>query len=494
MLASASMTTSSSVAPVRRSGVGHRILFVTSEIADFVKVGGLGDVSAALPRALRKHHDVRVLIPGYREVVAQAHGLRIVASLPGVAEVPDCDLGLFHTADGLPVYVLLHKGLFERDGSPYLDASGCDWADNDLRFGRLGLAAAQIACGEGDPDWTPQVVHANDWPAALAPAYLAWREASTPTVFTVHNLAYQGIFHRGTMGRVGMPDAAFRIDGVEFYERISFLKAGVFYASHVTTVSETYAREITSPGAGCGLDGLLRTRAAEGRLTGILNGIDERWDPRTEPNLFQNFDAGDWKGKRRNAELVRRRFGLAVSRGPLFAVVSRLVEQKGIDLVVNAAADIVAAGGQLVVTGSGERHLEREVAELTGRFPGQVAARIGFDEQEAKNVFAGSDFLLMPSRFEPCGLSQMYAQRFGSLPIAHRVGGLADSVRDGVTGLLFKRAEASSFVGALMRAFGVYGRKSRLNAMRRSAMARPAGWQDACGHYERVYARSIGNR
>lgn len=478
----------------RRAGVGHRILFVTSEIADFVKVGGLGDVSAALPRALRQHHDVRVLIPGYRQVLAQAEDLRIVCDLPGVAEMPACKLGLFHAADGLPVYVVLHAGLFEREGSPYLDADGHDWIDNDVRFARLSFAAAQIACGEGDPDWTPQVVHANDWPAALTPAYLTWREARTPTVFTVHNLAYQGVFHRETMERVGIPETAFHIDGVEFYDNVSFLKAGVFYASHVTTVSETYAREITTPDAGCGLEGLLQTRASEGRLTGILNGIDERWDPRTEPNLFQNFEAGDWTGKRRNADLLRRRFGLAVSRGPLFAVVSRLVQQKGIDLIIDAAADIVAAGGQLVVTGSGERHLETGIARLTERFPGQVAARIGFDEQEAKNVFAGSDFLLMPSRFEPCGLSQMYAQRFGSLPIAHKVGGLADSVNDGVDGLLFKRPEASSFVRSLMRAFGIFGRKSRLNVMRRSAMARPAGWQDACGNYERVYARAVGNR
>jgi starch synthase len=494
MIASARTSASSAHASNRRGGVGNGILFVTSEIADFVKVGGLGDVSAALPRALRKRHDVRVLIPGYRQVLAQARDLQVLGDLAGVAEIPSCGLGLFHTTDGMPIYVLLQADLFERDGSPYLDASGKDWADNDIRFGRLSLAAAQIACGEGGSEWTPQVVHANDWPAALAPAYLAWRGASTPTVFTVHNLAYQGVFQRGTMGRVGMPDTAFRIDGVEFYDQVSFLKAGVFYASHVTTVSETYAREITRPEAGCGLDGLLRTRAAEGRLTGILNGIDEKWDPRTEANLFQNFEAGDWKGKRRNADLLRKHFGLAVSRGPLFAVVSRLVQQKGIDLIIDAASDIVAAGGQLVVTGTGERHLERGIAHLTERFPGRVAARIGFDEQEAKNVYAGSDFLLMPSRFEPCGLSQMYAQRFGSLPVAHKVGGLADSVHDGVNGLLFKRAEASSFCGALVRAFGVFGRKARLNEMRRSAMARPAGWQEACGHYERVYARSIGNR
>ncbi|MDB5596120.1 MAG: glgA [Hyphomicrobiales bacterium] len=462
-------------------------------MADFVKVGGLGDVSASLPRALRKSHDVRVLIPGYREVLSHAHDLEFVSHLPGKADVPSCDLARFDTADGLPIYVVVHAGLFERNGSPYLNPNGQDWEDNDIRFALLGLAAAEMAVGAGDPDWRPQIVHANDWPAALAPAYLAWRGARVPTVFTVHNLAYQGVFQRETMGRLGIPDQAFQINGVEFYDKLSFMKAGVFYASHVTTVSESYAREITSAESGCGLDGLLRTRAAEGRLSGILNGIDEQWDPRSEPSLFQNFEAGDWAGKRRNSSALRKHFGLAVSRGPLFAVVSRLVEQKGIDLIVESAEDIVAAGGQMVITGTGERKLESDVRSLVERHPGQVAAHIGFDESEAKNVYAGSDFLLMPSRFEPCGLSQMYAQRFGSLPIAHRVGGLADSIQDGVNGFLFQKPSASSFRGALVRAFGIFGAKARLNTMRHSAMRRAAGWQDACSGYELVYARSIGN-
>ncbi|MDB5510147.1 MAG: glgA [Hyphomicrobiales bacterium] len=477
----------------RQAGpIGHRILFVTSEIADFVKVGGLGDVSAALPRALARRHDVRVLIPGYREVLDQVQDLEWVATLPAHADIPSCDLARCFTRDGLQIYVLLQQHLYERCGTPYLSPEGDDWHDNDLRFGRLSLAAAEIAGGI-DPDWRPQVVHANDWPTALAPAYLAWRGARVPTVFTIHNLAYQGLFNRGSLGRLGIPDAAFHVNGLEFYDRVSFMKAGIFYASHVTTVSQTYAREITRPEAGCGLDGLLRTRCAEGRLSGILNGIDEQWDPRSEPQLYRNFEAGDWTGKKQNAAAVRRRFGLAVSRGPLFAVVSRLVEQKGIDLIIETVDDIISAGGQIVVTGTGERHLERRIEELVERHPGQVGAHIGFDEAEAKNVFAGSDFLLMPSRFEPCGLSQMYAQRYGSLPIAHRVGGLADSIRDGVDGLLFQSASASSFCGALVRAFGLFAEKGRLNRMRRTAMGRTVGWKEACSDYELVYARAVGN-
>ncbi|MDB5641113.1 MAG: glgA [Hyphomicrobiales bacterium] len=466
---------------------------MTSELADFVKVGGLGDVSAVLPRALRKRHDVRVLIPGYPQVLARAKDLEIVAKLPGTANIPGCDLARFDTEDGMPIYVVVQRQLFERDGSPYLDIHGQDWSDNDVRFGCLSLAAAEMASGAGDPNWRPQLVHANDWPTALAPAYMAWRNVRIPTVFTIHNLAYQGLFPASALGRLGIPGEAFNVNGVEFFDQLSFLKAGIFYSSHVTTVSETYAREIVSPTSGCGLDGLLRTRAAEGRLTGILNGIDEVWDPRFEPSLVRNFASGDWAGKRQNAIALRKHFRLAVSRGPLFAVVSRLVQQKGIDLVVEAADEIVAAGGQLIITGTGERHLEHEVRELVDRHPGQVAAHIGFDECEAKNVYAGSDFLLMPSRFEPCGLSQMYAQKFGSLPIAHRVGGLADSIQDGINGLLFKTPSSAAFQGALVRAFGIFGSKARLNRMRTVAMQRAAGWRDACENYESVYARAVGN-
>lgn len=473
--------------------IGHRILFVTSEMADFIKAGGLGDISSALPRALRRRHDVRVLIPGYPDVLAKAEGLRVIARLPGLADIPDCDLGLLETSDGLPIYVLLHAGLYQRDGSPYVDASRREWSDNDLRFGRLSLAAAQIASGCGDPSWRAEILHANDWPSALAPAYLAWQDHRVASVFTIHNLAYQGLFERERIHRLGIPEPAFQMNGVEFYQKLSFLKAGLFYSSFVTTVSASYAQEITSPEAGCGLDGLLRMRASQGRLAGILNGIDENWDPRQEPGLYQNFAAGDWRLRKRNTEAVRQAFGLAVSRGPLFAVVSRLVEQKGIDLVIDAADAIVAAGGQIIINGTGDRQIERRVEDLSHRHPGQIAARISFDDAEAKNLFAGSDFLLMPSRFEPCGLSQMYAQRFGSLPVARKIGGLADTIRDGVTGILFSETTVGCFVAAIATAFRTFASKPRLNTMRSAAMARPAGWDEPCSQYELVYTRSIGN-
>jgi starch synthase len=468
-----------------------RVLFATPEMADFVKTGGLGEVAGSLPRALRKHYDVRVLIPGYRQVVERFDHIPVVAHLPGKADVPPCDLGLVETGDGLRVYVLLNAELYQRDGTPYGNAQG-DFGDNDIRFARLSLAAAEVAHGI-DPAWAADLLHLNDWQAALAPAYLAWGGMRIPSILTVHNLAYQGVFPRESLGRLGVPEDAFQMDGVEFYGQMSFLKAGLYYASHVTTVSETYAREIMTPESGCGLDGLLRTRAAQGRLAGILNGIDESWDPRTDPHLAARFEVDDWKGKRANAETVRRRFGLAVSRGPLFAIVSRLVHQKGIDLSISAAESIVAEGGQLVVIGQGESRFEGALRDLARRHPASVGVHVGFEEQEARRMFAGSDFLLMPSRFEPCGLAQMYAQRFGSLPIVHGTGGLADTVEDGVTGFTFGEASQRGFASAIRRAMDTFAQKKRLNAMRRQAMSRSFSWDGAAVNYASLYARAFGN-
>ncbi len=288
----------------------------------------------------------------------------------------------------------------------YGDASGLDWPDNDVRFARLGLAAAELAGNSGDLDWRPDLLHLNDWPSALAAAFVNWLGISTPAILTIHNLAYQGLFGAERLPALGVPENAFRLDGVEFFGKLSFLKAGIYYASHVTTVSSTYAREITTPELGCGLDGLLRVRSAQGRLTGILNGIDENWGPRSLPGRERPVGTVgnyDWTGKPSNAEHVRQAFGLAVSRGPLFAVVSRLVHQKGIDLTIQATETILREGGQLVIAGRGEARFEKELQELAFRHPGNVGVRIGFEEAEARYMFAGSDFLLMPSRFEPCG-------------------------------------------------------------------------------------------
>ncbi|WP_090939447.1 glycogen synthase GlgA [Azotobacter beijerinckii] len=473
---------------VQENDSKKKILFVTSELSDLIKTGGLGDVSAALPRALRNHHDVRVLLPGYRQVMQSGHPIRLlVGTLAGHAALPPCRIGRIDLDDGLIVYVLISPELYERDGGPYGDNCNQDWPDNHIRFARLGLAAA----GDASISWRPDLIHAHDWPAGLAPAYLRWRGQGTPSVFTIHNLAYQGLWRSECCAELAIPAEACRMERMEFHGQLSFLKAGVAYADRITTVSATYAREITTPDFGCGLEGFLRKKADHGLLSGIPNGIDESWEPETDPHLLRNFGVNDWAGKALHAEHVRRQFALEPSSGPLFVVVSRLVQQKGLDLTHALAESLVEHGGQLAVLGRGEPQVEDSMRQLAERFPGHVGANIGFDETVARRMFAGGDFLLMPSRYEPCGLSQLYAQRFGSLPIARRTGGLADTIEDGVTGFLFEEASLESYREALLRAFRVFAAPSLFHAMRCRAMAVPCFWRQTIDPYLHLYRQLL---
>ena len=275
-----------------------KILFVTSEIADLVKTGGLGDVSAALPRAMSHRHDVRVLIPGYPQVLESDNPIHLVGELGGHAALPPCKIGRMDLADGLVIYVLICPELYQREGTPYGANNGRDWPDNHIRFARLGLAAAEIAAGEGMVHWKPDLVHAHDWPAGLAPAYMHWRGLHTPTLFTIHNLAYQGVVSRACCPELAIPEHALQQEGMEFYGKLSFLKAGLAYSSHIATVSATYAQEITTPAFGCGLDGFLSRKAQSGLLSGIPNGIDESWDSATDTHLSHPFSLNDWRAKR----------------------------------------------------------------------------------------------------------------------------------------------------------------------------------------------------
>ena len=461
-----------------------RVLFVTSEMSDFVQVGGLGAVSASLPRALRPYGDVRVMLPGYRQVLDRARTMDIVAHLPGRSAVPPCSIGMTRLDDGLIVYVVLCEELFKRDGSPYADVGGADFADNDLRFARLSLAAAQMA-ERGCDGWKPASLHLNDWQTALAAGYLAWNAIDAPALLSVHNLAHQELFGASRMRALGIPPQAFTMQGVEFFSRVSFLKAGLNYAAQVATVSATYAEEITRPEYGCGLDGLLLERASQGRLTGIVNGVDKSWDPRKDRNCPYLYDPQRWKG--RYADYVRGMFGLSLSRAPLFSFVSRLVHQKGADLVLRAGEQIAELGGQLVVMGLGEPKMEAAFAALGNRRRDAVGVRVGFDAQDARALFAGSDFVLMPSRFEPCGLSQMYAQRFGAIPIARRTGGLSETIHDGKTGFLFDRPDPADLGEAIRRGFEVYASNKRLNELRRAAMALKFDWDNSARRYGAIY-------
>ncbi len=472
-----------------------KVLFATSEFAEFAKAGGLGDVSAGLPRALRRRDiDVRILLPAYPEVIAKANDITIIAHLPGRAGIDPCCIGQAETEDGLPLYLVLAPSLYQRIGSPYAGPEGHDWPDNDLRFARLSLAAAEIAAGRAGIAWQPDLLHVNDWPGGLAPAYLRWQGSRVPTILTLHNIAYQGLYSRDRLQVLGIPQHAFNINGVEFHHNVSFLKAGLFYADHISTVSPTYAREITTEALGAGLHGLTQGIAAQGRLSGIVNGIDESWDPSKDAYLPHHFQADDLRGKQANADLVRTGLCLRHSDGPLFGIVSRLVHQKGLDLVAETARDIVQEGGQIAILGLGDPDTEHMLSRLARSHRDHIGLLIGFNEPMARRIVAASDFCLMPSRFEPCGLTQMQAQRYGTLPIAHATGGLADTIQDGETGFLFSDLSGKGLFSACQRAFDAYADPDVLAEMRQAAMARSFHWSGAAAEYEVLYSGLIGRR
>jgi starch synthase len=472
-----------------------KVLFVTSEIAGLAKAGGLGDVSAGLPMALRlRGIDVRIVMPAYSQVIDKLTDIAWIGQLPGRAAIPGAQVGRSCLPDGTMLYLVAAPSLFDRRGTPYCTPEGADWQDNHLRFGRLSLAAADIAAGRAGLDWTPDIVHVNDWPGGLTPAYMQWDGTQIPTVLTIHNIAYQGNFDAGQRHLLGIPDAAFNVNGVEFHGRVSFLKAGGFYASHVTTVSPTYAREITTETQGAGLHGLMQSRASRGQLSGIVNGLDESWDPGSDPHLPHHFDPDDLDGKQANAESIREGLCLRPSEGPLFGVVSRLVHQKGLDLVAEAANEIVDNGGQIAILGLGDPEIEHMLSRTSRRHRDDIGVLIGFNEPMARRIVAASDFTLMPSRFEPCGLTQMQAQRYGALPIAHATGGLADTIDDGTTGFLFSTLSSDGLMSACHRAFDAFEDEAVLDEMRRAAMARCFGWAGAAAEYEALYRRLIGDR
>ena len=464
------------------------VLFVTSEMAGLSKVGGLGDVSAALPRALvARGVDARVLMPAYREVLARLPARVVVRQLAPFADIPEARIEKAVTPTGVTVYLVVCPTLYEREGGNYGDRNGNPFADNDIRFARLGLAAAALALDGAEPGWRPDVVHANDWPSATAVGYLRWLGARVPSVFTIHNLAHQGLFAPERLGALGIPAEAFGLNGVEFHGRISFLKSGLFYADQVTTVSPTYAREITGERLGCGLHGLLAGISREGRLTGILNGID---DPCPAND---NSPAGRRRrpNRQREAEHVRTGFCLEPSNGPLFGFVARIDPQKGIDTLIEAARTVIAQGGQMAILGEGRPDFERRIVELTKTYRGRIGAHIGYAEPLARRMFAASDFFLMPSRFEPCGLTQMYAQRFGSLPIAHATGGLADTIEDGATGFLFTDYSPIGLSRAILRAFAAHREKPLIRRMRQEAQRRDFGWSASASAYVDVYRSAL---
>jgi starch synthase len=460
-----------------------RVLFVTPECAPLTKTGGLGDVSAALPAALRSMgFDVRTLIPGYREVLSAVE--ERLAATPIRILGFDCRL-----LEAGTMLVLDCPELFARDGGPYQTHEGRDWEDNALRFGVLARAAALLGSCRSPLGWRPEVVHCQDWPTALAPVYLHAEPQRAATLMTIHNLAFQGNFDAALLEALELPRSSFHLDGLEFHGRLSFLKGGIAYADALSTVSPSYAREIQGEELGCGLDGLLRRRREA--LSGILNGIDTaEWNPAADPRIAQNYDVHTLEAKAANKAALQRRMGLRPDEDlPLLGMVSRFTHQKGVDLVAAAADELAAMPAQLALLGKGERVLEDALRALAARHPGRIAVQVGFDEDLAHGIEAGADLFLMPSRFEPCGLNQMYSQRYGTPPVARATGGLIDTVVDGVTGFLFEGADEASLAAAVRRALAAYRDPARWPRMQRAGMGSDFSWGAAARRYAGLYAQ-----
>jgi starch synthase len=483
-----------------------RVLHICSEIYPLLKTGGLADVAGALPAAQgRLGVEARVLVPGFPSLRAGILDQTLVAEFGPLFGAPSVRLyrGVLPGAassGAVVAYVIDAPDLYDRPGNPYADANNHAYPDNHQRFALLGWMGVRLAEGLDDT-WRAQVLHSHDWHAGLAPAYLKAFEQGTGhrlagSVQTIHNLAYQGNFPSHVFGYLDLPAHFFDINGIEFHGQCSFLKAGLFFADKITTVSPTYAREIQQPEQGCGLDGLLRTRVRD--LSGILNGVDDAvWNPATDTLIAEDYGIQDPAGKLACRTALQREAGLDVQQdGPLFCIVSRLTEQKGLHLVLAALPEIVQRGGQIMVLGSGDAALEAAFQAAASAHPQSVAVRIGYDEELSHRLIAGADVILVPSRFEPCGLTQLYGLKYGTLPLVRKVGGLADTVVDSslenigdglATGFVFESFDSAGISAALRRAFALYRRRDDWQAVQQHGMQQRFDWEAAAAQYLTLY-------
>jgi starch synthase len=483
---------------------GPKVLEVAAEIFPLVKTGGLADVVGALPQALiAEGVDVRLMLPGYPAIADSVLHQRRVADLGPMFGAGRVTLRLGRLPySRLPVYLVDAPLLFRREGGPYQSSVGHDWPDNLQRFALLGWAAAHVAAGELDPGWTPDLMHAHDWHAAMAHAYLAAHASPVRSVFTIHNLAYQGLFPAGDFGLLGLASRFMAAQGLEYHGQVSFMKAGLKFASRITTVSPTYAREIATHEFGAGLDGVIRGRRED--VSGILNGVDRTvWDPQTDTALASRYSAEQPEGKARCKAALQAQLGLepAVDR-PLFGVVSRLSAQKGLDLLLGALPGLLAEGAQLAVLGSGDADLERAFREAAAAHPRQVAAITAYDETLAHRMIAGADAVVVPSRFEPCGLTQLYGLRYGSLPVVRRVGGLADTVvgvtpetlaQGTATGFAFDLATPGALEAALRATCATFREPPVWTALMARAMAQDFSWGAAARQYRALFEQLLAS-
>ena len=478
------------------------VLFIASECAPFVKTGGLADVVGAVPKALKALGvDVKILMPAYGALQSLAGtGKSVWKSddlFGGRAE-----LFTLH-AEGLDLLLLDAPHLYDRPGSIYLDESGQDWHDNHLRFGALCHVGCELSL-HGAKNWKPDIVHAHDWQAGLVPVLLTQQSAPTPkTIITIHNIAFQGLFDADTRDTLGVNEELFTSEGVEYWGKIGFLKGGIAFADKITTVSPTYASELMTSEFGMGLDGLMQARRDD--LSGILNGIDlDVWNPATDGALVQNYTVRSIKRKAKNRTALEERFGLNPSANSLlFCVISRLTTQKGLDVLLDVIPHLVERGAQLAVLGSGDPEIEEGFKQASKKYAGSVGVIIGYDEELSHLMQGGADSILVPSRFEPCGLTQLYGLRYGTLPVVAATGGLADTVIDATpetlkskkaTGFTFAPVTSEGLANVISRACDMFDEPEKWLSMQRSAMRYPVDWEQSAQTYLKLYEELVADK
>jgi starch synthase len=472
-----------------------KILFVSSEVYPLIKTGGLADVCCSLPKALNElGQDVKVILPKYPslKLVNEVHflcTLRIANHAVTIFEtyIPDSPV---------VAWLVDCPDLFNTPGNPYVDAQGIPWANIAERFALFCRVVVEVAMDHVNRNWKPDIVHCNDWQAGLVPALLSLEHNHPKTVFTIHNMAYQGLFPVQSVSALNIPGKLWNPYGLEFYGMLSFIKGGIVYSNRITTVSPTYALEIQTPAFGYGLEGLLTHRGDH--LVGIINGIDtNEWGPETDHFINQHYNVHSLHDKQHNKSELQRRLNLPVkAEVPLFGLISRLIEQKGIDMVIECLPEMAVLPMQFVLLGNGDKSFEQRLQNLAHLYPDKISINIVYDESLAHLIEAGSDIFLMPSRFEPCGLNQMYSQRYGTIPIVRRTGGLADTVVDtlpetltnsSATGIVFKEAHAGALLEAIKRAMLLYHNQDIWRQMQANAMRRDFSWRSSAEQYLNLY-------
>ena len=478
-----------------------KVLFVSSEVFPLIKTGGLADVSGSLPNALQGLGvDIRILMPGYPAVLNQLTDLKPIGSLHHLPHIDHAEL-LLGTIKETKVKVIVIKSaaLYERNGGPYADTNGLEWQDNPVRFGVLSKVASILA-SEHSPitDWHPDIVHCNDWQTGLAPAYMKLTEHSrAKSVISLHNMAFQGCYAPNWVVSLGLPSSGFSIEGFEYHGQLSFLKAGIFYADAITTVSPRYAKEIQTAAFGFGLEGLLSQRSDE--IKGILNGIEtEEWNPEHDKYLIKNYSSQNLTGKQEVKAALQQSLGLNVdAAAPLLGVVSRLTHQKGLDMLIPHLQTLVDQGCQFALLGGGEMGLEASFQNIAIQNPGRVSVTIGYNEPLSHQIMAGCDMFVMPSRFEPCGLNQLYGLAYGTPPIVNATGGLADSVIDSnhahitnntANGFVMVEASADGLMACIRRATEMYRNdKDTWLQIQKTGMSQNLSWDKSAQEYLAVY-------